>query len=319
MAAPLNQNHWRTIGATQSLSRFCAIEFCLRKKASMAQKNNANRCIGAAMAQNAMLPPRARSAQNTLCAIGQRSRLTAPLGQSRTLTTRHNLPRQDSTPARPAASKATGRGWIDLVIGTSVLIFNSDPRPIALGSVPRFAACPVDSLAALDRQQTPSERQAHQRARQGLRRSCSDAIAITAFANTVPTRRRGAGSKPRNQAAFGIRPRDGWSWEGIYARGLPHSKSLLGSNGAHARDLSDRQASGETEALAISQSQFLNSPGQKTPTHAGVPRKSVARSIFDLSLRYSAALFEIWGGPGLEKLGLPFPARPFPQKSWVRR
>ena len=86
-AALLSRFQWRTIGATQSLSRFCAIEFCLRKKASMAQRNNASTGIGAALAQFAMLLPRARSAPNPLCAIGQRSRLTAPLGQSRTLTT----------------------------------------------------------------------------------------------------------------------------------------------------------------------------------------------------------------------------------------
>jgi hypothetical protein len=85
--APLNQNHWRTIGATQSLSRFCAIEFRLRKKASMAQKNNADRCNGAPLAQIAMLLLRARSAPNPLCSIGQRFRLTAPLGQRRTLIT----------------------------------------------------------------------------------------------------------------------------------------------------------------------------------------------------------------------------------------
>jgi hypothetical protein len=52
----LTGNQWRSNGATQSLSRFCAIEFCLREKASMAQRNNANAGIGAAMAQNAMLP-----------------------------------------------------------------------------------------------------------------------------------------------------------------------------------------------------------------------------------------------------------------------
>jgi hypothetical protein len=34
-----------------------------------------------------MLLLRARSAPNPLCAIGPRSRLTAPLGQKRTLTT----------------------------------------------------------------------------------------------------------------------------------------------------------------------------------------------------------------------------------------
>jgi hypothetical protein len=53
----------------------------------MAQRNNASKGIGAAMAQNAMLLPRALIPPNPLCAIGQRSRLTAPLGQSRTLTT----------------------------------------------------------------------------------------------------------------------------------------------------------------------------------------------------------------------------------------
>jgi hypothetical protein len=56
-AAPLAQNQWRTIGATQSLSRFCAIEFSLRKKPSMAQRNNADKGIGAAMAQIAILLP----------------------------------------------------------------------------------------------------------------------------------------------------------------------------------------------------------------------------------------------------------------------
>jgi hypothetical protein len=85
--APLTRIQWRTIGADQSLSRFCAIEFSLRKKASMAQRNNASTGIGAALAQNAMLLPRARSAPNPLCAIGPRSRLTAPLGQKRTLVT----------------------------------------------------------------------------------------------------------------------------------------------------------------------------------------------------------------------------------------
>jgi hypothetical protein len=59
----------------------------------MAQRNNAHGGIGAALAQIAMLLPRARSAPNPLCAIGPRSRLPAPLGQKRTLiTTRKAMP-----------------------------------------------------------------------------------------------------------------------------------------------------------------------------------------------------------------------------------
>ncbi len=60
-----------------------------------------------------------------------------------------------------------------------------------------------------------------------------NALAITASADTVQTRE----SSLRNNAAFiGIsstRPHDDKSREGFYARGLPHSKSFLGSNGAH--------------------------------------------------------------------------------------
>jgi hypothetical protein len=130
--APLSPNQWRINGATRSLSRFCAIEFSLRKKASMAQRNNADRCIGAALAQIAMLLLRARSAPNPLCAIGPHSRLAAPLGQKRTLIAGASR-RPGSTvrtlaqPARRATARAKAKGRIDLVTPLRVLIFNATP------------------------------------------------------------------------------------------------------------------------------------------------------------------------------------------------
>ena len=71
----------------------------------MAQRNNADQGIGAAMAQNAMLPPRARIPEHPLCAIGPRSRLTAPLGQKRTLkpTTRPPI----ATRAEPITARTS--------------------------------------------------------------------------------------------------------------------------------------------------------------------------------------------------------------------
>jgi hypothetical protein len=72
---------------------------------------------------------------------------------------------------------------------------------------------------------TAVHQQPHQRPRQ--------ALAVTACADTVQTRK---GALDDNTAFYGLsshRPHDGKSQEGVFACGLPHSKSFLGSNGAY--------------------------------------------------------------------------------------
>jgi hypothetical protein len=88
----------------------------------MAQRNNADRCNGAALAQIAMLLLRARSAPNPLCAIGQRSRLTAPLGQKRTLTTTQTRQDHAMTDDKPKELTTT------------------DPKPVRERRIPKRIA-----------------------------------------------------------------------------------------------------------------------------------------------------------------------------------
>jgi hypothetical protein len=300
--APLNQNHWRTIGATQSLSRFCAIEFRLTKKASMAQRNNADRGIGAAMAQNARLPLRARSALNPLCSIGLSSRLTAPLGQRRTLITSHSLPRQHSTsPDQSASGMATEKGAIELLFGMSALrsailelstsqtrLVTSCRRPIDYERHPGLAARTVDSFAALG---------CHKPAGSAGGRGQS----------IVPTQRpheRATCGKAHIDAIGDHRPHDGKSRKGVFAHAVATFEPFIGRKDAHARALSAGQVLGATEALAKRGRQFHQSRLRKTrhPCRWG---KNLELAQISTSFRYIAQPCSKFWAALSEKVGWP--------------
>jgi hypothetical protein len=76
--------------------------------------------------------------------------------------------------------------------------------------------------------------------------------------------------------------------KGIYARGLPHSKSFLGRNGERARKRSAGHALGEAEALRISNPDFSIALAPQTPTRCRRTRFSSRRSYSRSSLRRAA-------------------------------
>jgi hypothetical protein len=98
----------------------------------------------------------------------------------------------------------------------------------------------------------------------------------------------------------GIRPHDGKSREGIYARGLPHSKTFIGSNGAH-----EGQAIGATEALAMRQSRMLEIEPEARGVWVGVAGRSFARPILDLFAFFRGPAFKNLAAAGSKNLGWP--------------
>jgi hypothetical protein len=87
-------------------------------------------------------------------------------------------------------------------------------------------------------------------------------------------------------------PADGCSAEGIYARGLPHSKSYLGSNGARSCLPGQRRG--------LRSRQGLGNLCQEDPPVACRPRKTSARSIVDVFACIRGPASQNWRRPFLK-------------------
>jgi hypothetical protein len=170
---------------------------------------------------------------------------------------------------------------------------------------PSLAARLRDSFAAIGRIETPARTQTHQRTRQARGQpilnqrvfEATEAVSASGhrhhwpFGNIWPSSHKSAHENHQPK--------------GIYARGGPHSKSFLGSNGAHARALSaglaDRRNRGRGETrMGINQT-----APEKDRGGWGVPQAPDTGSIIDLLSQFRAALSGIFGGPRFKKVGLP--------------
>lgn len=129
----------------------------------------------------------------------------------------------------------------------------------------------------------------------------SKALAITACADTVQTRE----SAPRDNAAFmgvsGIRPHDGKSREGVFARDVAASFTV------YLLEEREGQAIGATEALSNGIARMFEIQPEKDRGGVGVAGRSVARPIIDVN--------PVFRGLFRRKTGLPKSARLSPRKS----
>jgi len=174
--------------------------------------------------------------------------------------------------------------WIALVVPSLTRISWSQALAVVSRCLPGSAARVRDSFLRSVRANTAARVIAHQWTRQGLCGPCSNALAITAFADTVQTRPQATCRRAHIAAICSTRPRDDKSWERVFACGLPHSKSFLGSNGAH-------QALG---LLAIPG--MLARSGRNRPPNFQIDPRTpdfLGRPIIDHTVPYTAAVSPI--------------------------
>jgi hypothetical protein len=117
-----------------------------------------------------------------------------------------------------------------------------------------------------------------------------NALAITASADTVPTRQHALCDKAAFIGISSTRPHDDKSRVGFYARGLPHSLTFLGSNGAR-------------QALALCEKRQRYAGFEaKDRGGAGVGGKLRPVRFIDLLPRFRGPASQNLGGPVLKKL-----------------
>jgi hypothetical protein len=104
------------------------------------------------------------------------------------------------------------------------------------------------------------------------------------FAHTVPTRRPDNHVTPVTLGLSGHRPRDGKSRDEGFRRAVAAYQTLIGGEGAHARDPSAGQVLGDMRALAISRPRSPDRPCRKTPGGVGGGPNLLPRPIADVFL-----------------------------------
>ena len=214
--------------------------------------------------------------------------------------------------SRPAQKQEQKRGRKGALSQThTVDIQGSCFRPIARECRPGATARVTCAVAATDCTKTAGRAPTHQWTRQGVCRPCSNALAITACADTVQTRK----GDPHDKAAFigitGHRPHDGKSREGVLARvsnHVFHSVEAVGRARGHAIEPSAKRGSC---ALCVG---F----GGRFDRGRWVPGPApAARPYIDLSTQFRADFFQefFWSG---ENFGSSFSGAAAPSKIWRR-
>jgi hypothetical protein len=257
----------------------------------------------------AQLPPRARSAPSPLCATGPRSRLTAPLGQRRTLTT--GKPEQDDrSPTRPTCGKPWGRGrhrmickgcWKDLITRSCVCASNNPRLPIAARPPHSLAARVTRAFAAAGHTITAASANTHQRTRQAACPSPPCARHRRAVPNTV-----GHGARSHVFASFHAvlwRPMPIWedhgkAVEGIYARALSRPLTVL-----EGKTRARYQASNRRRNVDCRRNAGIG-PDHPSGSRGG-GGEFRARRILDVVSSFRGPLSQNSGAPVLKKLGRP--------------
>jgi hypothetical protein len=132
------------------------------------------------------------------------------------------------SPVRLSRERGCNRGWLE-----------RPHHPIMRVDIQRRA---VPTIGAM----TPHSLAARQRTRQGLCQLSLNSREGTPLLHTRSQTRLETLSFARERNRQAAKATVKSHGEGIYARGVPHSKSLLGSNGAHARALFCRRRNGST-------------------------------------------------------------------------
>jgi hypothetical protein len=186
----------------------------------------------------------------------------------------------------------------DLLISMSELIFNGEHRPIALESVAKLAAGVIQRVFVLAGYRSPLNSRTNPRPSYGLCGGSTFPCASQPFIASDQT--------PHNPLRHSETRRRRHLFDdhkGIYARGLPHSKSFLGSNGAHARALSAGQVLGATDDEAKRRGNSINRSRER-PGGGWGGRRNQTRPQISTSPSYIAPpCSKFWAALGSKKSG----------------
>jgi hypothetical protein len=198
---------------------------------------------------------------------------------------------------------------IDLLIGMSELIFNGEPRPITLESVPRLAAGVVQRVFVLARHQSPLNSRTNPWPSYGLcgRSAFPGASQPFIASDQTPHNPLQHSETRRRRHLFDDHRK------GIFARAnLRASASSLRPVRAAVRApalcLPSQATIDATDGEAKRRGQINLTAPKRDRCGWGVAGTSDAGANIDLSIRYSAALFRILGGLDPKKLAA------FPEK-----
>jgi hypothetical protein len=160
---------------------------------------------------------------------------------------------------------------------------------INFAGTPRLTHQAQHSISRVDRQPSPCWRAC---------RLGSNATAATAGAHTLPTRQNAHRETLCLVRVCAIRPHDGKSREGIYARDVATSFTVY-----LQRACGRAREPGATEALANEKPYPIEMVAKKTVVGTGVGGNSRARPILDLSSLFRVSASKNLGRPALKKFG----------------